>query len=83
MRGLDPRIHDELPLEKTYERFPDSKRIVDCRVKPGNDRVDKLLPRLLMEELIYLSRGLRINSRHLGEVGQARALDRFHSAEMA
>ena len=38
---------------------------------------------LFVEELIYLSRRLRINSRHLGEIGQARALDRFQRAEMA
>src|SRR6187551_1884287 len=54
---------------------------MDCRVKPGNDSKNAL-PRLLVEELIYLSRRLRINSRHLGEVGQARALDRFQGAEM-
>src|SRR5665213_2881374 len=36
MRGLDPRVHDELPLSKPSE-FPASRRIMDCRVKPGND----------------------------------------------
>ena len=38
MRGLDPRIHDEAPLGKTYEKPSVAKRIMDCRVKPGNDR---------------------------------------------
>src|SRR5262249_46231693 len=36
----------------------------------------------LVEELIYLSGGLRINSRDLGEIRQACPLDRFHSAKM-
>jgi len=36
MRGLDPRIHDELQLDKTY-RFAIGNLIMDCRVKPGND----------------------------------------------
>ena len=36
----------------------------------------------LVEELIYLSGGLRINSRDLGEIGQACPLDGFHSAKM-
>src|SRR5262245_31223510 len=35
-----------------------------------------------MEELIYLSRGLCTNSRHLGQIGQACPLDRFHRAKM-
>jgi len=37
----------------------------------------------LVEELIYLSSGLRINSWNLGEIGQACPLDGFHSAKMA
>jgi hypothetical protein len=37
MRGLDPRIHDEAPLGKTYKKPSVAKRIMDCRVKPGND----------------------------------------------
>jgi hypothetical protein len=40
------------------------------------------LRRRLVEELIYLSSGLRINSRDLGKVSQARPLDGFHSAKM-
>jgi hypothetical protein len=36
-----------------------------------------------MEELIYLSRCLRINSGHLSEIGQAGALDCLQGAEMA
>src|SRR5215475_4288482 len=36
----------------------------------------------LVEELIYLSGGLRINPRDLGEVWQACPLDCFHSAKM-
>ena len=36
-----------------------------------------------MEELIYLSSGLCINSWNLGEIGQACPLDGFHSAKMA
>src|SRR5262245_5864179 len=36
----------------------------------------------LVEELIYLSGGLRINSRDLGEVWQACPLDCFHGAKM-
>jgi len=37
MRGLDPRIHDELLLDKPYCSAV-GNRIMDCRVKPGNDR---------------------------------------------
>src|SRR5262249_58396697 len=36
----------------------------------------------LVEELIYLSSGLRINSWYLGKIGQACPLDCFHSAKM-
>src|SRR5262249_44481197 len=36
----------------------------------------------LVEELIYLSGGLRINSWDLGEIRQACPLDCFHSANM-
>src|SRR6185312_2176282 len=41
------------------------------------------LPRLLVEEFIHFARRLRIDSGHLREIGQARALDRFQGAEMA
>src|ERR1041384_4189510 len=37
----------------------------------------------LVKEFIYLSRGLRINSRYLGKIRQARPFDGFHSAKMA
>jgi len=36
MRGLDPRIHDEVKRTKILRRAL-SLRIMDCRVKPGND----------------------------------------------
>jgi hypothetical protein len=36
MRGLDPRIHEEVQLEKPYD-LRLSILIMDCRVKPGND----------------------------------------------
>jgi hypothetical protein len=39
MRGLDPRIHGEALYHKQYCSFP-LKIIMDCRVKPGNDRSD-------------------------------------------
>ena len=35
-----------------------------------------------MEELIYLSGSLRINSGNLGKIRQAGPLDGFHSAKM-
>src|ERR1043166_4989207 len=39
MRGLDPRIHDERHHEKAV--LPPWRRgLMDCRVKPGNDRVE-------------------------------------------
>src|SRR5215831_11221657 len=41
-----------------------------------------LASRRLVEELIYLSRGLRINSRDLRKIGQACSLNCFHSAKM-
>jgi hypothetical protein len=37
MRGLDPRIHDETPLDKP-QCSAIGNRIMDCRVTPGNDR---------------------------------------------
>jgi hypothetical protein len=40
MRGLDPRIHDEGQQALTYVYSP-LRVIMDCRVKPGNDQVDK------------------------------------------
>ena len=36
MRGLDPRIHDELPRGMTL-RPSLLNGLMDCRVKPGND----------------------------------------------
>jgi hypothetical protein len=38
MRGLDPRIHDDVQQVMPDVRVPSLKRIMDCRVKPGNDR---------------------------------------------
>jgi hypothetical protein len=37
MPGLDPGIHDERPLGKSYASLPLPNRLMDCRVKPGND----------------------------------------------
>jgi hypothetical protein len=37
MRGLDPRIHDELPRAESYRDYNVLNVIMDCRVKPGND----------------------------------------------
>jgi len=37
MRGLDPRIHDEMQHVKILHRPSLQKLIMDCRVKPGND----------------------------------------------
>jgi len=39
MRGLDPRIHDESRHGKSYDRGV-ARSLKDCRVKPGNDRVE-------------------------------------------
>jgi hypothetical protein len=36
MRGLDPRIHDEVQARKVVLPLP-CKGLMDCRVKPGND----------------------------------------------
>jgi hypothetical protein len=36
MRGLDPRIHDEMP-RRTSLRLSLLHSLMDCRVKPGND----------------------------------------------
>jgi hypothetical protein len=36
MRGLDPRIHDEVQARKVVLPLP-RKGLMDCRVKPGND----------------------------------------------
>ena len=38
MRGLDPRINDE-PAQVTTVLLCLRTRLMDCRVKPGNDRV--------------------------------------------
>jgi hypothetical protein len=37
MRGLEPRIHDERHAEEPYVHLCLPKRLMDCRVKPGND----------------------------------------------
>jgi hypothetical protein len=37
MRGLDPRIHDERPHAKALLPLSGGS-LMDCRVKPGNDR---------------------------------------------
>ena len=42
MPGLDPGIHDEALLKKTYERQSAWRVIMDCRVKSGNDGGDLL-----------------------------------------
>jgi len=36
MRGFDPRIPDEIPHVSTL-RLSLRRRLMDCRVKPGND----------------------------------------------
>jgi hypothetical protein len=36
MRGLDPRIHDEMQLAKGVTAVGVSC-LMDCRIKPGND----------------------------------------------
>src|SRR3974390_3023248 len=46
-------------------------------------RVLSDLPPLFVEKLIHFARGLRTDAGHLREIGEARPLDRFHSAEMA
>src|SRR5579885_3503648 len=53
----------------SHRAYPSARRRLGCP--------------LLVEELIYLSRRLRIDSRHLRKVGQARTLDRLQRAEMA
>jgi hypothetical protein len=37
MRGYDPRIHDENQQQKLL-RWLSMRAVIDCRVKPGNDR---------------------------------------------
>jgi hypothetical protein len=37
MRGLDPRIHDESQPRKFLRQSP-RHGLMDCRVKPGNDK---------------------------------------------
>jgi hypothetical protein len=41
MRGLDPRIHSDLPQQMTLRQdasgFGSVFGSIDCRVKPGND----------------------------------------------
>ena len=86
-------------LHQRDEDFPHARvrRVLECVQHHGGDvflplddhcrsspiRALTLSGRRFVEELIYLSRRLRINSGHLGEIGQGRPLDRFHSAEMA
>jgi hypothetical protein len=40
MPGLDPGIHDEF-LQKPNFRFCFGSSLMDCRVKPGNDHLEK------------------------------------------
>ena len=39
MPGLDPGIHEAFPRTALLRRLRSVKGIMDCRVKPGNDRV--------------------------------------------
>jgi hypothetical protein len=38
MPGLDPGIHDARQLMRALREFSVLSFIMDCRVKPGNDR---------------------------------------------
>src|SRR5581483_479273 len=44
MRGLDPRIHDDVLRHKPYD-LHSSDLILDCRIKPGNDAECGATPR--------------------------------------
>jgi hypothetical protein len=37
MRGLDPRIHADVPQSRLTGKSCNFNRTMDCRVKPGND----------------------------------------------
>jgi hypothetical protein len=37
MRGLDPRIYDDLLRVRALQVVLARRAIIDCRVKPGND----------------------------------------------
>jgi len=39
MRGLDPRIHDEVQRAKSVLLYL-RNGLMDCRVKPGNDNYE-------------------------------------------
>jgi hypothetical protein len=43
MRGLDPRIHDEMPRRSPL-RLSSRHGLMDCRVKPGNDSGEVVRP---------------------------------------
>ena len=44
MPGLDPDIHDEPPREEPYVNLFLQRRLMDCRVKPGNDKSGRATP---------------------------------------
>ena len=68
MPGLDPGIHDAMPLRKSFEKLSLAKLIVDCRVKPGNDGAE-------------FGRYLRANSRPLSPCGRGRLARRESERE--
>lgn len=41
MPGLDPGLHDEVQLDLPH-RLNLWRSVIDCRIKPGNDRVERL-----------------------------------------
>jgi hypothetical protein len=43
MRGLDPRIHADLPQSKPLRQGRRSLFSMDCRVEPGNDERRKAI----------------------------------------
>jgi hypothetical protein len=42
MPGLDPGIHEQRPRGKSCVSPPLTDHLMDCRVKPGNDRGEPL-----------------------------------------
>src|SRR6266481_5377819 len=64
MRGLDPRIH--------LLRKSSLQRLMDCRVKPGNDELEFVAMRFRGDERKLLRPGTNINVRNRAPHAAAR-----------
>jgi hypothetical protein len=82
MRGLDPRIHNESQYAK-ITNFRTMRIIMDCRVKPGNDRVEELIVPHVRVGLLYFAGGATVACWPLRLSASATKPDAFTSSTKA